>query len=109
MSDAEMKAMEDSNVSEKLIWFAKLSFVDDCSFCFKDDSMDAGEDTETRQKKDAGSGEGSSSDSEMDDDDDDDDAVEEARQIKQYLELLGKIQEDKYNYDSYVQLLEVAQ
>ncbi|EAT35909.1 AAEL011963-PA [Aedes aegypti] len=85
MSDAEMKAMEDSN----------------------DDSMDAGEDTETRQKKDAGSGEGSSSDSEMDDDDDDD-AVEEARQIKQYLELLGKIQEDKYNYDSYVQLLEVA-
>ncbi|EAT35911.1 AAEL011961-PA [Aedes aegypti] len=84
MSDAEMKAMEDSN----------------------DDSMDAGEDTETRQKKDAGSGEGSSSDSEMDDDDDD--AAEETRQIKQYLELLGKIQEEKYNYDSYVQLLEVA-
>ncbi|KXJ75193.1 hypothetical protein RP20_CCG012142 [Aedes albopictus] len=88
MSDAEMKAMEDSN----------------------DDSMEAAEDNNHGKSKDAGSdAEESSDDSEMDDDDDDDnDAAEEARQIKQYLELLGKIQEDKYNYDTYVQLLEVA-
>ncbi|XP_065087197.1 squamous cell carcinoma antigen recognized by T-cells 3 [Ochlerotatus camptorhynchus] len=84
MSDAEMKAVDDSN----------------------EDSL---EDEESLKKEaGAGSGEGSSSDSDSDDMDDDDDVAEEARQIKQYLELLGKIQEDKYNYDVYLQLLEVA-
>ncbi|XP_055612844.1 squamous cell carcinoma antigen recognized by T-cells 3 [Uranotaenia lowii] len=62
---------------------------------------------------DADSADGSSDEMEQDEedsdeDDDDYDAGEEAYQIKQYLELLGKIQEDKYNYDLYVQLLDLA-
>ncbi|XP_062533562.1 squamous cell carcinoma antigen recognized by T-cells 3-like [Armigeres subalbatus] len=81
MSDSEMKGMEDSN----------------------DESMEEVEDD--RRKENAGSEEESSG---SDMDDDDDDAAEEARQMKQYLELLGKIQEDKYNYDTYVQLLDIA-
>lgn len=72
-----------------------------------DDSNEGSMEDEESQKRevDVGSGENTSSDS---DSDNNDDAVEEARQIKQYLELLEKIQEDKYNYDVYLQLLEVA-
>lgn len=81
MSDSEMKAVEEE----------------------KDESMDAPEGEQTEEKT---GGTGSSSDSDSMDDDDDDD--EEALLIKQYAEMLAKIDEDRYNYDNYVQLLEIA-
>lgn len=68
----------------------------------KDDSMGApgsSDEIENEQKT------ASSSSSDSDDSEDDDD---EAGQIKEYIELLGKIQEDKYNYDNYVKLLDIA-
>ncbi|XP_058825092.1 squamous cell carcinoma antigen recognized by T-cells 3 [Topomyia yanbarensis] len=88
MSDTEMKTVDES----------------------KDDPMDAaGVDSEVDQEEEEGGTsskvDGSSSSDTSDSDDDDDD---EAAQIKQYLELLGMIQADKYNYDNYVKLLEIA-
>ncbi|XP_039447555.1 squamous cell carcinoma antigen recognized by T-cells 3 [Culex pipiens pallens] len=84
MSDSEMKVVEEE----------------------KDEPMDAPEGEQTE----AQTGETGSSDSdsmdESDEDEDDDDG--EALMIKQYVEQLAKIDEDKFNYDNYVQLLEIA-
>lgn len=44
-----------------------------------------------------------------DDDDSDGEEDDDAKLMKLYLEILGKINEDKYNYDNYVQLVDVAQ
>ncbi|XP_055547110.1 squamous cell carcinoma antigen recognized by T-cells 3 [Wyeomyia smithii] len=82
MSDAEMKSDNDGN----------------------DDSMDSSGSGDADEIPSKAATVGSSS-SDSDDTEDDDD---EANQIKQYLELLGKIQEDKYNYDNYVKLLDNA-
>ncbi|XP_053692344.1 squamous cell carcinoma antigen recognized by T-cells 3 [Sabethes cyaneus] len=78
MSDSEMKSDNDD----------------------RDDSMDASGPGDAEERE---SDSDSSSSSDSDDTDDD-----EAAQIKEYLELLGKIQEDKYNYDNYVKLLDSA-
>lgn len=50
---------------------------------------------------------GSDEDSDKDSDDEDDDV--ESKLMGKYLEILGQISENKYNYDSYVELVEVAQ
>ncbi|XP_058062815.1 squamous cell carcinoma antigen recognized by T-cells 3 [Anopheles bellator] len=59
---------------------------------------------------DATSSEGSHTEDEETEDDDDENGDEsvESKHIKQYIEILTKIAGDKYNYDNYVQLLEVA-
>lgn len=51
------------------------------------------------------------SDKELDDDDDDseEEQDEEERLIKEYLETLGQIDQNKYGYENYVQLIEIAQ
>ncbi|XP_058449603.1 squamous cell carcinoma antigen recognized by T-cells 3 [Malaya genurostris] len=73
----------------------------------KGDEMDTAGVEEDEQDSDATSKDDSaSSDSDSSDDNEDDD--DEASRIKQYLELLRMIQEDKYNYDNYVKLLEIA-
>uniref|UniRef100_A0A1Q3EWF4 Putative squamous cell carcinoma antigen recognized by t-cells 3 n=1 Tax=Culex tarsalis TaxID=7177 RepID=A0A1Q3EWF4_CULTA len=89
MSDSEMKPVGDE----------------------QDEPMQDAPDGEQTEAK---TGETGSSDSDsMDDDDDsdgddDDDDDGEALLIKQYVEQLAKIDEDKFNYDNYVQLLEIA-
>lgn len=67
--------------------------------------MDAPEGEQTE----AQTGETGSSDSDSMDESDEDDDDGEALLIKQYVEQLAKIDEDKFNYDNYVQLLEIAQ
>uniref|UniRef100_A0A2M4AE49 Putative rna-binding protein sart3 rrm superfamily n=1 Tax=Anopheles triannulatus TaxID=58253 RepID=A0A2M4AE49_9DIPT len=47
-------------------------------------------------------------DEETEDEEDEADETMESKHIKQYIEILTKIAGDKYNYDNYVQLLEVA-
>lgn len=48
-------------------------------------------------------------DEDIDDDDDDDDEDDENKLIAKYLEILGQISDDKYNYDNYVELVDVSQ
>lgn len=46
---------------------------------------------------------------EEDDDDDDDEEDDESRLLSKYTEILGRIHDDKYNYDNYTELVDVAQ
>ena len=43
------------------------------------------------------------------DSDDDSDSDDETESLQKYLELLDEITKNKYSYDSYVQLIEIAQ
>lgn len=57
---------------------------------------------------------GSDNDKDDDNDDDDDDDADEdedaeTRLMNKYAEILGRIMEDKYSYDNYTELVELAQ
>lgn len=60
-------------------------------------------DSSSDDKQTASSGEDSDDEDETDYDED-----EEVELINKYIEVLGKIKEDKYNYDNYVELVETA-
>ncbi|XP_053680070.1 squamous cell carcinoma antigen recognized by T-cells 3 [Anopheles nili] len=53
------------------------------------------------------SSEGTNTEDEDTEDDDNDESIE-SKHIKEYIEILTKIAGDKYNYDNYAELLEVA-
>uniref|UniRef100_A0A182M2X6 RRM domain-containing protein n=1 Tax=Anopheles culicifacies TaxID=139723 RepID=A0A182M2X6_9DIPT len=70
-------------------------------------------DVEMKDEKDAldtedeESSEGTNTEDEDTEDDDNDESIE-SKHIKEYIEILTKIAGDKYNYDNYAELLEVA-
>ncbi|EAU77058.3 AGAP002959-PA [Anopheles gambiae str. PEST] len=81
MSDAEMKDPKDEIIEI--------------------DALDESADTEDD------SSEGTNTEDEDTEDDDNDESIE-SKHIKEYIEILTKIAGDKYNYDNYAELLEVA-
>uniref|UniRef100_A0A182VYK3 RRM domain-containing protein n=1 Tax=Anopheles minimus TaxID=112268 RepID=A0A182VYK3_9DIPT len=66
------------------------------------DALDVKSDTEDDE-----SSEGTNTEDEDTEDDDNDESIE-SKHIKEYIEILTKIAGDKYNYDNYAELLEVA-
>lgn len=73
-----------------------------CVCLFLQDALDESADTEDD------SSEGTNTEDEDTEDDDNDESIE-SKHIKEYIEILTKIAGDKYNYDNYAELLEVAQ
>uniref|UniRef100_A0A182T4X0 RRM domain-containing protein n=1 Tax=Anopheles maculatus TaxID=74869 RepID=A0A182T4X0_9DIPT len=78
-----------------------VEFIDET----KPDALDeSGEKTDSEDDE---SSEGTNTEDEDTDDDDNDESIE-SKHIKEYIEILTKIAGDKYNYDNYAELLEVA-
>uniref|UniRef100_A0A182QHB1 RRM domain-containing protein n=1 Tax=Anopheles farauti TaxID=69004 RepID=A0A182QHB1_9DIPT len=65
------------------------------------------ESAEKTDSEDDGSSDGTNTEDEDTEDDDIDESFE-SKHIKEYIEILTKIAGDKYNYDNYAELLEVA-
>ncbi|XP_050068573.1 squamous cell carcinoma antigen recognized by T-cells 3 [Anopheles maculipalpis] len=78
-----------------------VEFIDETRLDAHDESA---EKTDT---EDDDSSEGTNTEDEDTDDDDNDESIE-SKHIKEYIEILTKIAGDKYNYDNYAELLEVA-
>ncbi|XP_049285135.1 squamous cell carcinoma antigen recognized by T-cells 3 isoform X2 [Anopheles funestus] len=69
------------------------------------DALD--ESAEKTDTEDDESSEGTNTEDEDTEDDENDESIE-SKHIKEYIEILTKIAGDKYNYDNYAELLEVA-
>ncbi|XP_035894910.1 squamous cell carcinoma antigen recognized by T-cells 3 [Anopheles stephensi] len=78
-----------------------VEFIDET----RQDALD--ESAEKTDSEDDDSSEGTNTEDEDTDDDDNDESIE-SKHIKEYIEILTKIAGDKYNYDNYAELLEVA-
>ncbi|XP_052901947.1 squamous cell carcinoma antigen recognized by T-cells 3 [Anopheles moucheti] len=72
-----------------------------------DDKDALDESAEKTDTEDDESSEGTNTEDEDTEDDDNDESIE-SKHIKEYIEILTKIAGDKYNYDNYAELLEVA-
>ncbi|KFB51959.1 AGAP002959-PA-like protein [Anopheles sinensis] len=80
-----------------------------CSYVFffrQQDAMDESAERTDTEDEDTSGGDTNTEDEDTDDDDNDESI--ESKYIKQYIEILTKIAGDKYNYDNYAELLEVA-
>jgi hypothetical protein len=74
-------------------------------FLFK--SQDATNDKKDNDTCSTSSNDGSDSDKTLNDEDMEED-VEEAQLLQNYFACLSSIEQDKYNYDHYTKLLEIA-
>lgn len=65
--------------------------------------------TDTELLEDTDDSDSSDEEGDSDENDNDEDEDAEAKLMQRYLEILSKINDDKYNYDCYVELVDVAQ
>uniref|UniRef100_A0A182JKK0 RRM domain-containing protein n=1 Tax=Anopheles atroparvus TaxID=41427 RepID=A0A182JKK0_ANOAO len=72
----------------------------------EEDAMDESAEKTDTEEEDTSGGDTNTEDEDTDDDDIDESI--ESKHIKEYIEILTKIAGDKYNYDNYAELLEVA-
>lgn len=72
----------------------------------EEDAMDESAERTDTEDEDTSGGDTNTEDEDTDDDDNDEST--ESKYIKEYIEILTKIAGDKYNYDNYAELLEVA-